>query len=242
LMHAIVTMPLGAPSTVRADLPAAFDALVLRAMSRNPFDRFASARALGLALAPLASDSGRWLREFGAGSTDPSDAPSQHAEGSASALGAGIPSAGPVSSSVRDRTNTDDFALTRGVRRRLARSRRAPFPRIAFLALTAAAFVAAAGAYHARALSREQSGARGPEPAPAALSGRASETRDSIAPRELTTGVELEASVLQTRASVLPETPMVNRRARASTSSVPVLQVGAIQRAPRLHELPDERR
>jgi serine/threonine-protein kinase len=81
LMHAIVTMPLAPPSAARADLPPAFDTLVLRAMSRHPDDRFASARLLGLALAPMASDQGRWLGEFASDSTEPIAAPPKPMDG-----------------------------------------------------------------------------------------------------------------------------------------------------------------
>jgi serine/threonine-protein kinase len=64
LMHAVLTAPVGLPSALRPELPAAFDAMVLRAMRRNPAERFASARALGLALAPFSTDEAFWLREF----------------------------------------------------------------------------------------------------------------------------------------------------------------------------------
>lgn len=52
-----------APSSVRADVPAELDAVVLRAMAKSPADRFASAAEIGEALAPLAeSPSGPVLR------------------------------------------------------------------------------------------------------------------------------------------------------------------------------------
>jgi hypothetical protein len=63
-MHAIVTAPVLPLRRWRTDLPQAFEGVVLRAMSRSALDRFASARELGLALAPFASEPERWLEEF----------------------------------------------------------------------------------------------------------------------------------------------------------------------------------
>jgi serine/threonine-protein kinase len=54
LMHAIVTQLVLPPSRVRQDLPPEFDALVQRAMSRDPSARFPSVRALGSALLSFA--------------------------------------------------------------------------------------------------------------------------------------------------------------------------------------------
>jgi tRNA A-37 threonylcarbamoyl transferase component Bud32 len=50
LMHAIVTAPVKAPSEIRDSLPPEFDELVLKAMSRQPANRFPSVQALGSAL------------------------------------------------------------------------------------------------------------------------------------------------------------------------------------------------
>jgi serine/threonine-protein kinase len=66
-MHAIVTAPVPPLRRWRADLPQAFEDVVFRAMSRRALDRFASARELGLALAPFASEPERWLDEFRGG-------------------------------------------------------------------------------------------------------------------------------------------------------------------------------
>ncbi len=55
-IHAALTEPLAEPSAHRADLPASLDAVILRAMHRRPEGRFESARALGLALAPFATE------------------------------------------------------------------------------------------------------------------------------------------------------------------------------------------
>ena len=61
------------PSAFRSDLPAAFDELVLRALSVERKDRFESVRELGAALWPLASplSQAMWAEEFG----DPALAP-----------------------------------------------------------------------------------------------------------------------------------------------------------------------
>jgi serine/threonine-protein kinase len=66
LMHAIVTGPLDPPSLRRASLPPEFDAIVLRAMQRDPAARFASVEALGAGLLRLASPRARarWIDEF----------------------------------------------------------------------------------------------------------------------------------------------------------------------------------
>jgi hypothetical protein len=55
------------PSDLVPTLPAGFDALVLRAMSRAPEQRFASVRALGAALLRFAPESlvRQWQPEFG---------------------------------------------------------------------------------------------------------------------------------------------------------------------------------
>jgi serine/threonine protein kinase len=50
LMHAILTSRLVPPSFLRPELSPSFDALVVRAMARDPSDRFQSARELGAEL------------------------------------------------------------------------------------------------------------------------------------------------------------------------------------------------
>jgi serine/threonine-protein kinase len=67
LLHAIMSAPLAAPSSLEPSLPAAFDAVVLRAMQRDPAQRFPSVRALGAALLPLAplELARSWAEEFG---------------------------------------------------------------------------------------------------------------------------------------------------------------------------------
>ncbi len=65
----------GAPSVaaLRPDVPPAFDAVVARAMSLDPGDRFPSVLELGRALLPLAGAEARavWTKDFGAGGSSP---------------------------------------------------------------------------------------------------------------------------------------------------------------------------
>jgi serine/threonine-protein kinase len=75
LLHAIMNAPLAAPSTRNPRLPAEFDAVVLRAMSRDPDARFACVEELAEALLGFAKSSvaTRWAMEFRAPmSRDPS--------------------------------------------------------------------------------------------------------------------------------------------------------------------------
>ena len=55
LMHAILTSDVPRPSSIRADLPRAFDEIVLRAMRREPSERFATAPELGDAVRAIVS-------------------------------------------------------------------------------------------------------------------------------------------------------------------------------------------
>jgi serine/threonine-protein kinase len=66
LLHAIMTAPLVPPSELSPRVPRRFDAVVLRALARDPGARYASLHALGAALLPLASDEVRrkWSEEF----------------------------------------------------------------------------------------------------------------------------------------------------------------------------------
>ena len=66
LLQAIMTAPLASPSQRVACISAAFDEVVLRAMSRDPRDRFASVRAFGVALLPFARERDRlaWHAEL----------------------------------------------------------------------------------------------------------------------------------------------------------------------------------
>jgi serine/threonine protein kinase len=64
LIRAILTARVSPPSFFRHDVPPAFDALVLRAIQREPSERFDSARDLGSALAEFASYPAVWRTEF----------------------------------------------------------------------------------------------------------------------------------------------------------------------------------
>ena len=66
LMEAIARGGAPPPSSLRPELPAAFDAAVARAMSREPEQRFPSVIELGRALLPLAGPRARahWAEEF----------------------------------------------------------------------------------------------------------------------------------------------------------------------------------
>ncbi len=59
ILQSLMTEPVVPPSQRVAGIPPAFDAIVLRAMSRVPTDRFHSVRALGAALLPVASERAR---------------------------------------------------------------------------------------------------------------------------------------------------------------------------------------
>jgi serine/threonine-protein kinase len=67
LMHGIMTAQVVPPSQRSAIVDPAFDAIVLRALARDPAERFPHVSALGAALWPLASEKARerWAREFG---------------------------------------------------------------------------------------------------------------------------------------------------------------------------------
>jgi serine/threonine protein kinase len=66
LMHAIVTAPVVPPSRLRRTLPREFDAIVDRAMHRDPAKRFPSMEALGSALLSFADRTAwaLWENEF----------------------------------------------------------------------------------------------------------------------------------------------------------------------------------
>jgi serine/threonine-protein kinase len=67
VMHAIVSANVSPPSALNPTLPAALDEVVLRAMKREPSERFPSLRELGAALLPWASAETRerYAKELG---------------------------------------------------------------------------------------------------------------------------------------------------------------------------------
>ena len=66
IIHSIVEGVFLPPSQVRPDVPRDLEAVILRAMSRLPNDRFATVRDLGVALMPFMSAQGRqqWSHHF----------------------------------------------------------------------------------------------------------------------------------------------------------------------------------
>jgi eukaryotic-like serine/threonine-protein kinase len=91
LISAIMTAPVVSPSQRAEGIDAALDAIVQRAMSRHPRDRFPSVRAFGAALLPLAHPQDRtaWSAELHASAARslslPPEAPDDGLEGMASA-------------------------------------------------------------------------------------------------------------------------------------------------------------
>jgi serine/threonine protein kinase len=77
VMHAIVSAKVSPPSALNPTLPAALDEVVLRAMNREPSERFPSLRELGAALLPWASAETRerYAKQFGATGTVPARRP-----------------------------------------------------------------------------------------------------------------------------------------------------------------------
>jgi serine/threonine-protein kinase len=81
-MHAALTAPLARPSTRRRDVPPELDAIVLRAMHRDPEERFPSAQKMGGALLAFASDAASWRCELAVGhpmGDSPPDTPAARA-------------------------------------------------------------------------------------------------------------------------------------------------------------------
>ncbi len=66
ILHRVATQPVKPPRELRTELPAALEAVVLRALEKSPAARFASARAMGAALLPFASAKAReeWSEVF----------------------------------------------------------------------------------------------------------------------------------------------------------------------------------
>jgi hypothetical protein len=119
VLQAIQSAPLTPPSGRADDVPAAFDRAVLRAMHRDPKKRFASIRAFGAALLPLASESARyaWSPEL----TGPGARPAGRAKGRKTskpkpqnALTATVESARPATP-ISARTNSSGVASYDGL-------------------------------------------------------------------------------------------------------------------------------
>ena len=69
VFEAITAGEFPAPRTLRPELPERFDAVIARALSRDPAERFTRAIDLARALVPFASEEGRrvWTESFGQG-------------------------------------------------------------------------------------------------------------------------------------------------------------------------------
>jgi serine/threonine-protein kinase len=112
LLHAIVTSPFAAPASLAPDLDPALDAIVMRAMARDPEARFDSVEAFARALLPFASEAVRgWWRgelDMPAGGaapkawSDPGDDPSK-APRAESLIGTTLPDPSNSARSAADR-------------------------------------------------------------------------------------------------------------------------------------------
>jgi serine/threonine-protein kinase len=75
LLHAIVTAPLASPRSLGVEIDADLEGVILRAMRRDPDERFPSVEAFGLALLPFASRTSRevWQDDFEQATPDRED-------------------------------------------------------------------------------------------------------------------------------------------------------------------------
>ena len=73
----ITTEPVAPPSTLRGDLPPAFERVILRCLQKGVSERFASMQEVGRALFPFASQRGQmqWNATYGGGETPRASAP-----------------------------------------------------------------------------------------------------------------------------------------------------------------------
>lgn len=213
---AIHTLSLPSLTQIRPELPAAIDTWFGRACSRSPDDRFGSAM--------------------------------ETAEAMARALGAEVPSVATVRPlplvSLRDRTITDDFALTRAEGTRGVRPKRALSAWIAAVSLVGAGVAAAAGAYRASARSASGPSARRAEVATAPTT-EAAEKKESPTLPEAPAWVAIEAPA-PPKIRAPHSSPPVEKRVQALAPPpvVPAIAVPAIASSPsatRTDELPDER-
>jgi serine/threonine protein kinase len=130
-LHAIMNDPIPAPSVLRAEVPAGLDALVLRALSRTPSDRYDTAEDMNAALDELlasqpiaaASDVAQTMRELFGGTR-------AQAKLLLAQMGVLTPET-PLVAKLRDDVSSDLAEATRTTReRRLA----SVFPELAFAA------------------------------------------------------------------------------------------------------------
>jgi len=118
VLQAIVKAPVASPGSRAPDVPAAFDKAVMRAMSRDPAKRFASVRAFGAALLPLASERSRyaWTPELVGAPPTVETKPRRGGKrkATASSLTATVESARPATPEA-SKTNTSGVASYDGV-------------------------------------------------------------------------------------------------------------------------------
>ncbi len=105
-----------APRSLAPDLPERFEAVLLRALSRDPAERFARAIDLARALVPFAGDDGRrvWVEEFGQALPSPSSQPPL-APGPARATPSGAPTPPPPGRRSAPRLAADPRVYLRSV-------------------------------------------------------------------------------------------------------------------------------
>jgi serine/threonine-protein kinase len=113
LMHAIVSSTPRHPSALVSSLPHAFDRVVLRAMHKDPRQRFPSVRALGEALLPWASEmaGAQYLREVGMDASQLGAAERPHFRRWLVAAGIGLVSLAAVAASVHAARQTRPDAM-----------------------------------------------------------------------------------------------------------------------------------
>jgi serine/threonine protein kinase len=138
LLHAVVTAPFATPRALGVDIDSALEAVILRAMSRDPRERFSSVDSFGRALLPFASQMARalWQEDF-----ERSESPRSDADPAVAALsptGASTAAQAATESSLIGATLPETGAAARRDR---PRARRA-FPAILVAALGVVALLA----------------------------------------------------------------------------------------------------
>jgi hypothetical protein len=119
LFSAIMTAPVVLPSQRIEGIPAAFDAIVLRAMSRDPRHRFPSTRAFGAALLAFArpQDQAAWGAELQAHSPEHASLSAVPPELMEASVGGGGEPAAPATIAPTVRDTRVSAARRRGARR-----------------------------------------------------------------------------------------------------------------------------
>jgi serine/threonine-protein kinase len=155
VLHRVAMEPVTPPRALRPELPAGFEAALLRALEKSPADRFGSARELGAALLPFASARAQehWAQVFARPAGPPPPSPPTDPTPARA-------SAGPPSREV------DPHTLSRDER---PPSRGARWPALAATAAALAALLAGADALQERRARPVALPAPVAPPAPVAL-------------------------------------------------------------------------